>query len=100
MFYFQAKVKTLSNERCKERYDFVKPRDICAIGEDGANGCMGDSGGALSFFNKDGGYWVQIGVYAWMFSCENPNDPGGWARVTSYLDWIKKHISGQTCPTP
>lgn len=71
------------------------------------NACKGDSGGPLAYFDQTYNYWTLIGVTSFGSpliilppnSC-NVTEPSVFARVTAQLDWIKSHISGQTCPRP
>ena len=49
---------------------------------------QGDSGGALAVQESDG-LWTQVGVVSFGSSrgCTR-GYPGGFARVTSFLNWI------------
>ncbi len=46
-----------------------------------------DSGGPLFV----GG--VQVGVTSYGFGCADPDFPGVYARVTTYLSWIKSTLA-------
>jgi secreted trypsin-like serine protease len=55
---------------------------------------QGDSGGALVV--PSGGTWKQIGVVSFVASAGcDAGYPSGYARVTSFLDWIRTN-SGVT----
>jgi hypothetical protein len=63
---------------------------ICAGTTPGGT-CRGDSGGALVC--RQGDSWVQEGVVSYgSQSCKQINAPGVFARVGTYVDWIKEGI--------
>lgn len=53
---------------------------------------QGDSGGMLAC-KSSGGRWVQYGVTSFGVggSCLEPYKPSVFARVSSYVDWIRKN---------
>jgi len=59
--------------------------------------CHGDSGSMLACKQSDG-RWVQFGVTSWGIpnTCLEKNKPGVFARVSSYIDWIKKNMQEMT----
>lgn len=51
----------------------------------GKDACQGDSGGPAVYNNQ------LFGIVSWGIGCARPRFPGVYARVTSYLDWIKEN---------
>ena len=85
-------MKIISNSDCARYYvrGFIRHSTLCAIGLNGSNQniCNGDSGGPLIV--KKGNNFVQVGVVSFVstLSCEN-GIPGGFARVSSFTNWIQ-----------
>lgn len=88
-----VKEKVISNSDCSRSYhqQMVKQETICAYGWDSPwkGPCNGDGGGALVI--NEFGIWTQIGVFSFFHEsgCET-GYPSGYARITSYYDWIAK----------
>jgi chymotrypsin len=81
----------ITNASCRIRFPFlVQDSTICAIGESGINNsvCNGDSGGPLTV--RQNGRSVQVGVVSFgsPLGCER-DVPDGYARVTSFYEWIR-----------
>ena len=117
---FQIDLNTMTNAQCSSPPNLWEPNlisnnMICTY-DSGKSVCNGDSGGPL--VTNEGKYYSVIGkniVYEFNFTCRcfvgvvswgrsgcpvGTNYPNVYARVTSQLLWIKKYISGTTCPKP
>ncbi|KAH0626615.1 hypothetical protein JD844_001695 [Phrynosoma platyrhinos] len=55
---------------------------------------MGDSGGPLAC--KQNNTWYLAGLVSFGLSCSEPNRPGVYTRVTSYMDWIQRTMAKNT----
>lgn len=86
-------MEIIDNPSCRRIYGerLVIPGVLCAYGfNDRRQGlCGGDSGSALVVRHKD--EWVQAGIGAFgaLDACKR-GFPSGFARVTTYVDWIKE----------
>ncbi|CAH1396320.1 unnamed protein product [Nezara viridula] len=91
----QVQVPVVDNDSCKKAYAkhgaIITESQLCA-GEKkgGKDSCRGDSGGPL-MLPQNGSYY-QIGIISFGYKCAEPGYPGVYARVTSYLDWIKNNM--------
>ncbi|XP_043831991.1 tryptase-2-like [Dromiciops gliroides] len=103
----QVQVPLVDTQECDEEYHIGKYTDpsvkiitddmLCA-GKPHIDSCQGDSGGPLVC--KVGDSWKQAGVVSWGIGCGIPHKPGIYTRVTSYVDWINKHISPCSSANP
>ncbi|XP_041981127.1 brachyurin-like [Aricia agestis] len=84
-----VELEIVSNSVCMAVYgpNFVHDSNICTSGAGGMSTCGGDSGGPLVV--ESDGKKVQVGVtsYGHIDGCQL-NYPAGFARVTSFVDWI------------
>ncbi|XP_016966494.1 brachyurin [Drosophila biarmipes] len=90
-----TELQVISNAECAQEYDVVTPGVICAKGLKDETVCTGDSGGPLVL--KDTQMVVGITSFGPADGCET-NIPGGFTRVTHYLDWIETKIGGHNAP--
>ncbi|KAJ7313848.1 hypothetical protein JRQ81_005598 [Phrynocephalus forsythii] len=78
-------------ETVPKGYRLIYEDMICAGFPEGKkDSCQGDSGGPLACKQND--TWFLAGVVSFGLSCSEPNRPGVYTRVTSYLDWIQQTI--------
>lgn len=78
----------ISNSQCMRTYGhFVQPTNICGSGANGRSSCPGDSGGPV--VTQINGRLVQIGIVSFGAGACGAGFPVGFARVTSFLDWIE-----------
>lgn len=95
----EVQVPIVENRLCDLKYHkglntgdnvhIVRDDMLCA-GNEGHDSCQGDSGGPLVCKVED--TWLQAGVVSWGEGCAQPNRPGIYTRVTSYLDWIYRYV--------
>ncbi|EPQ04201.1 Mastin [Myotis brandtii] len=86
----EVEVPIVANEICQQQYGYVIQDDLLCAGSWGRGTCNGDSGGPLVCKWRE--TWVQVGVVSWGKGCGLTNFPGVYARVTSFLPWIRHHI--------
>ncbi|XP_059547924.1 mastin-like [Myotis daubentonii] len=89
----EVEVPIVADEICRQQYlrfGKVIQDDMLCAGSRGRGTCQGDSGGPLVC--KWRGIWVQVGVVSWGYKCGLANFPTVYARVTSFLPWIRGHI--------
>lgn len=83
-----VKLKVINSSYCQDLWGKEKlshPEDvICTLSDDRKDACFGDSGGPIIC---DG---VQVGVTSWGGECGHPKEPGVFARIDSYLDFIRE----------
>lgn len=103
---YEADVRVLSDEQCAASNDgdLDVRMHLCAGDpgpgpEDPSNdACQGDSGGPLQLPHPDGGF-AQIGVVSFGIECGYA-EPGVYARVVAYLEFIAATTGGQPVPPP
>ncbi|KAJ8681912.1 hypothetical protein QAD02_017704 [Eretmocerus hayati] len=88
----EVTVPVWQHDVCKSKFTTeITPKQICAGAYEGnGDACQGDSGGPL-LHQLSNGRWVTIGIVSWGINCGEPDRPGIYTRVTSYLDWIFSH---------
>ncbi|XP_042295907.1 gilatoxin-like [Sceloporus undulatus] len=90
-------IDILNNQVCQAAYPWwhVTDKMLCAgVLEGGKDSCRGDSGGPLICGDVLQGI-VSLGGYP----CAQPLEPGVYAKVGSYLDWIQSIIEESTPET-
>ncbi|CRK92705.1 CLUMA_CG006306, isoform A [Clunio marinus] len=89
LLYINAPI--ISNAECTKTYGpIITTSNICLSGANGRSTCRGDSGGPLTI--TSGGRQVQVGIVS--FGSDNGCQrgyPTGFARVSSFLDWIQSN---------
>ncbi|XP_037081370.1 CLIP domain-containing serine protease 14D-like [Pollicipes pollicipes] len=72
---------------------------LCAADPEqaGADACLGDSGGPLTVFRSDGWYELS-GLVSFGVGCGDPDFPGVYTRVSSYVDWVVDMIASEKGP--
>ncbi|XP_053308421.1 transmembrane protease serine 5 [Spea bombifrons] len=90
----EAMVPIISTKKCNSSciYDGdITPRMLCAGYLDGkVDACQGDSGGPLVC--QIDYKWRLVGVVSWGMGCAEPNHPGVYTKIASFLDWIHNII--------
>ncbi|CAD7002342.1 unnamed protein product [Ceratitis capitata] len=81
-----TELRVISNQECANEFDVITNGVLCAKGLRDETVCSGDSGGPLVLKNTQ----VVVGITSFgpADGCET-NIPGGFTRVTHYLDWIE-----------
>lgn len=81
-------LKVISNAECKDAFkSFIYSTTLCAKGlKKTQTLCHGDSGGPLVIQN--GKMFTQVGVISFTYEKCTPGMPTGYARVSSFVDWI------------
>ncbi|XP_054611779.1 serine protease 33 [Dunckerocampus dactyliophorus] len=92
----EVQVPIISQGSCQEMYQLeqvdILYDMICAgYQEGGKDSCQGDSGGPL-VCQMVNGTWVQAGVVSFGLGCAEANQPGVYARLTSYSSFIRDNI--------
>jgi len=106
-----VKVPAMTNNECRKYYGSdVKNNMLCAGYKEGKkNICYGDSGGPL--VKVDGNEHIQVGIASFVGEkCAGKNSPGGYARVSEGINWmrgvicnewkVESSLCGPSPPTP
>lgn len=89
-------VPIVSQQDCRAAYtptyDIQAKTHVCAgYMPGGKDSCYGDSGGPLIVRAGPTGA-LLVGIVSFGEGCARPNQPGVYARVSSYVDWITSTI--------
>lgn len=94
----KVKLSIIDNKVCQNwfrqagREMPIDDRVICAgFKNGGKDACHGDSGGPL--LSKINGHYAVVGVVSTGIGCARPLLPGLYSRVSSYINWIERHIA-------
>jgi len=87
-------VPAVDDMKCKDAYPDSTKRMFCAgyVEEGGKDACQGDSGGPLTWLDPRNDKIKLLGVVSFGTRCADPGYPGVYAKVTSFLGWIKEKI--------
>ncbi|TDG98097.1 hypothetical protein EPR50_G00214660 [Perca flavescens] len=95
----KVQVPIISQSSCQEMYQ-TNPTEqvdilydmICAgYQKGGMDSCQGDSGGPL-VCQMENGTWVQAGVVSFGLGCAHQNQPGVYARLTTFSSFIENTV--------
>ncbi|XP_038220425.1 collagenase-like [Zerene cesonia] len=83
----------IANFECIDVYgpSSVLNSNLCTSGRGGVGPCSGDSGGSLDFTFSGVRYLIGVTSFVAERGCQS-GLPAGYARVTSYLSWIRARI--------
>uniref|UniRef100_A0A131YP18 Coagulation factor n=1 Tax=Rhipicephalus appendiculatus TaxID=34631 RepID=A0A131YP18_RHIAP len=90
----------ISNKECEEIFrqvpsflttatEGIAQSIVCAHNETGVDSCQGDSGGPMLARGPDS-RWYVVGLVSFGIGCGG-RYPGGYTRVTAFLDWIARN---------
>lgn len=79
-------LKSLSRDECQQRISYGYPNILCLIHEVNNGACNGDSGGPAHYNNE------IVGIAGFVYGGCGTSNPDGYARVFSFVDWIKQRI--------
>jgi hypothetical protein len=91
----EVTVPLMSDAQCQQDYQNIYSLEgevmICAgLPQGGQDACQGDSGGPLWITTPTG--LVQVGITSFGEGCARPNNPGVYAEVSAFVDWISRRI--------
>lgn len=85
-------LRVITNQECGAVYGgFIQDSNVCTCGWGGVGICRGDSGGPLIVQNQGQDVLIGISSFVAEDGCKL-GFPSAFARVTSYIDWIRMHL--------
>ncbi|KAK4875505.1 hypothetical protein RN001_011927 [Aquatica leii] len=86
------------NSKCESALeDKLTIKQLCVGGQNGKDTCGGDSGGPLMnyYFDKTTGdiRWYLVGIVSFGYECGLDGYPAVYTKVSSYMDWILRHVT-------
>ncbi|XP_060687423.1 transmembrane protease serine 6-like isoform X1 [Hemiscyllium ocellatum] len=91
----QTEVMVFNKSQCQKVIPQITPQMICAgYLEGGRDACQGDSGGPLLCQDENSQAWLLAGTVSFGVGCGRPNQPGVYARTTTFQKWIREIING------
>jgi len=94
----EVDLPVLTTEQCSRYYPGQITENMICTYQPGKDTCQGDSGGSIDL-QRNGRYY-HIGVVSWGIGCARENNPGVYAKVTKYLDWIRQTTNGENFCQP
>ena len=84
----------ISDAVCSALQGIDSPKMLCAgRTEGGADACQGDSGGPLVCV--EGTVPILVGVTSWGIGCGKSSNPGVYADVIHYVNYINAVVDGR-----
>ncbi|EFX79747.1 hypothetical protein DAPPUDRAFT_304284 [Daphnia pulex] len=98
----QVTIRTITNNECSSTFrgvilSGITDQMLCA-GYPGRGICSGDSGGPLFVQPAPGEKWIQVGIVSWGVGCAEPDFPGVYTRISSFIGWINEHAAVEGPP--
>ncbi|KAK7072085.1 Testisin [Halocaridina rubra] len=94
----EVSLDAISNSECSSLYQnsfTITSNMICTL-TPSKDACQGDSGGPLIRQLQDG-TWVQVGIVSFGLGCGEATNPGVFAKVSNYIDWITTTTGDASC---
>ncbi|XP_038051917.1 trypsin-like [Patiria miniata] len=92
----QVVVPIISTAQCNKATWYggdITDNMICAgYSQGGKDSCQGDSGGPFVCAASSGAYEL-VGVVSWGYGCADARNPGVYAKVLNYVDWINNIVA-------
>jgi len=90
-----ATVPIIAQNTCDNYYSSLTNNMVCAgyIQTGGVDTCQGDSGGPMICPSPSGNNFELQGLTSWGVGCADAGNPGVYARVYNYLDWIANKMN-------